>query len=310
MAAKQRWTILFVPHGAHASRALEVSARAFKWLAGVGSVVLTGLLVVAVMTVTKSINLGRLDRMENVNQLLTRELDVARQQMTELRDTINAITVRDRQIRLLAGLEPTNADVQLAGIGGPVGQRSDGELTLAEGEAGRAALDLRLDLEGLIRRASLLAGSFVAASESLEVHKDRMARTPSIMPTLGYLSSRFARSRIHPIFHEARAHEGIDVSAPMGTPIQASASGLVVDVGTSAGYGLMVTLDHGYGLVTRYAHLSRSLVRPGQRVKRGDDIAEVGRSGIATAPHLHYEVMVRGQQQDPLKYIFPEGIVD
>jgi murein DD-endopeptidase MepM/ murein hydrolase activator NlpD len=310
VTANRRWTILIVPHGAHASRGLEVSARAFKWLAGVGSVALTALLVFAVMTVTKSINLTRLDRMESVNQVLTQELEVARQQLTELKDTINAITVRDRQVRLLAGLEPTNADVQLAGIGGPVGQASQREQLLTDDETGRAALDLRLELDGLIRRASLLAGSYVEASESLTSHNDRLSRTPSIMPTQGFLSSRFARSRIHPIFHEARAHEGIDISAPMGTPIQASAGGLVVDVGTTAGYGLMVTLDHGYGLVTRYAHLSKSLVRPGQRVQRGASIAEVGRSGIATAPHLHYEVIVGGKQQDPLKFIFPESIVD
>jgi murein DD-endopeptidase MepM/ murein hydrolase activator NlpD len=309
VAGNRRWTILIVPHGAHASRGLEVSARAFKWLAGFGSVALTALLVFAIMTVTKSIDLSRLDRMESVNQALTQELEIARQQMTELKDTITAITVRDREMRLVAGLVPTNADVQMAGIGGPV-QWSGTDSLLAEDRTGREALDLRLELDGLIRRAGLLAGSFVEASESLSSHHDRMQRTPSIMPTLGYLSSKFARSRIHPIFHEARAHEGIDISAPMGTPIQASAGGLVVDVGNQGGYGLIVTLDHGYGLVTRYAHLSKTLVRTGQRVKRGDNIAEVGRSGIATAPHLHYEVMVRGQQQDPLKYIFPEGIVD
>jgi murein DD-endopeptidase MepM/ murein hydrolase activator NlpD len=309
VAGNRRWTILIVPHGAHASRGVEVSARAFKWLAGVGSVALTALLVFVGMTVTKSIDLTRLDRMESVNQLLSQELTVARQQVAELKDTISAITVRDRQVRLLAGLEPTNADVQLAGIGGPV-QTGERQQILAQDETGRSALDLRLELDGLIRRASLLAGSFVEASESLASHNDRLARTPSIMPTLGYLSSRFTRSRIHPIYHEARAHEGIDISAPMGTPIEASAGALVTDVGTVAGYGLMVTLDHGYGLVTRYAHLSKALVRAGQRVKRGETIAEVGRSGIATAPHLHYEVIVKGQQQDPLKYIFPESIVD
>lgn len=310
MAGNRRWTVLFVPHGAHGTRAVEVSARAFKWLAGVGSVVLTGLLVFAVMTLTKSINLTRLDRMQRVNQLLTQELDIARQQVDEIKDTLAAITVRDRQIRLLAGLEPTDADVQLAGIGGPVGERGERELLLTEGAAGRAALDVRLDLDGLIRRANLLAGSFVEASESLASHTERLSRTPSIMPTQGYLSSRFARSRIHPIFHEARAHEGIDISAPMGTAIQASAAALVVDVGTVSGYGLMLTLDHGFGLVTRYAHLSKTLVRPGQRVRRGEEIAEVGNSGIATAPHLHYEVIVNGRQQDPMRYIFPESIVD
>jgi murein DD-endopeptidase MepM/ murein hydrolase activator NlpD len=130
------------------------------------------------------------------------------------------------------------------------------------------------------------------------------------MPTQGFLSSPFARERIHPIYHEARAHEGIDIAAPMGTPVLASAAGRVVAVDTQAGYGRIVTLDHGNGIVTRYAHLSKWLVHVGQRVQRGEEIALVGNSGITTAPHLHYEVIVNGKHQDPLKYVFPETIVD
>jgi murein DD-endopeptidase MepM/ murein hydrolase activator NlpD len=200
--------------------------------------------------------------------------------------------------------------VQLAGIGGPVGSWSEREQLLAEGAVGREALDLRMDLDGLIRRASLLAGSFAEAAESLASHNDRLSRTPSIMPTAGYLSSRFANARLHPIFHEERPHPGIDISAPMGTPILAAAGGVVTEVRVGTGYGRMVTIDHGYGLVTRYAHLQKALVQQGQRVKRGDEIALVGNTGIATAPHLHYEVMVGGKQQDPLKFVFPESIVD
>ena len=275
-----------------------------------GSVLAVGLLIFAGMTATKSINLTRLDRLERTNTLLGQELDIARGQLAELQDTLASISRRDRQVRLLAGLEPLDADVQQAGIGGPVGQWSEREQLLAEGQVGRAALDLRLDLDGLIRRASLVAGSFTEAAESLTSHNDRLSRTPSIMPTAGYLSSRFARARLHPIFHEERPHPGIDISAPMGTPILAAAGGTVIQVGTGTGYGMMVTIDHGYGLVTRYAHLSKALVRIGQRVHRADEIALVGNTGIVTAPHLHYEVIVNGNQQDPLKFVFPETIVD
>jgi hypothetical protein len=310
VASKRRWTILLVPPGARASRRVEVPERAFGWAVGAGSVVGIAVLVFAGLTVTKSVNLTRLDRLEQTNTLLGQELQIARAQVVDLQDTLAVITRRDHNIRLLAGLEPVDADVQLAGIGGPVGEWSEREQLLAEGEVGRAALDLRLDLDGLIRRASLLAGSFAEAAESLASHNDRLSRTPSIMPTAGYLSSRFAHSRLHPIFHEERPHPGIDISAPMGTPILAAAGGTVIDVSMGSGYGRMVTIDHGYGLVTRYAHLSKALVRVGQRVHRGDQIALVGNTGIATAPHLHYEVIVNGKQQDPLKFVFPEAIVD
>lgn len=308
MAPKRRWTILLVPPGARASRRLEVPARAFGWAVGIAVTLGLGMAAFTVMTATKSIDLTRLDRLERANTLLGHELDIARSQLLELQDTLTSITQRDRQVRLLAGLEPLEADVQLAGIGGPVGDWSEREQLLAEGPAGRSALDLRLDLDGLIRRANLLAGSFTEAAESLASRNHRLERTPSIMPTNGYLTSRFARSRLHPIFHEARPHPGIDVSAPKGTPILAAAGGTVIAVGTSNGYGKIVTIDHGYGLVTRYAHISKALVRVGQRVQRGDEIALVGNTGIATAPHLHYEVIVNGKQQDPLKFVFPENI--
>jgi murein DD-endopeptidase MepM/ murein hydrolase activator NlpD len=289
---------------------VQVSARALWWAVGGGGAAAVGLLVFAVMTLTRSVDLARLDRLQQTNAVLAQELEIARGQFEELRNTLVSITARDREVRLLAGLDPLDADVQLAGIGGPVGQWSEREQLLAEGDAGRAALDLRLDLEGLLRRANLLAGSFEEAAESLASHNDRLSRTPSIMPTTGYLSSRFARSRLHPIYHEARPHPGIDVAAPMGTPILAAASGTVIDAGIGTGYGKIISIDHGYGVVTRYAHLSKQLVRLGQRVHRGDEIALVGNSGIATAPHLHYEVIVRGEQQDPLKFVFPETIVD
>jgi hypothetical protein len=308
VASDRRWTILLVPPGARASRSVEVSARALGWALGTAGLLAVALVTFTVMTATKSIDLTRLDRLEQANAALGHELEVARGQLLELQDTVTSITRRDREVRLLAGLEPVEADVQLAGIGGPVGEWSEREHLLAGGAVGQSALDLRLDLDGLMRRANLLAGSFTEAAESLASRNDRLERTPSIMPTKGYLTSRFARSRLHPIFHEARPHPGIDVSAPAGTPILAAAGGTVIAVGTGTGYGKIVTIEHGYGLVTRYAHISKALVRVGQRVRRGDTIALVGNTGIATAPHLHYEVIVNGRQQDPLKFVFPETI--
>ena len=308
--AKGRWTVLLVPHGSGESRGFEVSNRLFKLAAGtVGVLALAGL-VFAWATVTKSINLSRLDRLEQTNRLLAQELDRTRGQLVDMGETLAVMAQRDREVRLLAGLEPTDADVQRAGVGGPVAALSERDRILAGGPSGLAALELRADLAGLQRRANLLSRSFDDAADSLRLHLDRLSRTPSIFPTQGFLSSRFARARIHPIFHEARAHEGIDISAPRNTPILATASGVVVDVGRQTGYGNIVTVDHGYGIVTRYAHAERILARPGQRVRRGDEIALVGNTGIATAPHLHYEVLVGGRQVDPLRYVFPESIVD
>jgi murein DD-endopeptidase MepM/ murein hydrolase activator NlpD len=116
--------------------------------------------------------------------------------------------------------------------------------------------------------------------------------------------------RSHPILHVARPHEGIDITAPAGTPIEAPGAGVVVKAGWEGGYGNTVELDHGYGIVTRYAHASRLAVRKGQRVERGDVIAYVGRTGLAVGPHLHYEVHVNGRPVNPLRYILPDVIAD
>jgi murein DD-endopeptidase MepM/ murein hydrolase activator NlpD len=224
-------------------------------------------------------------------------------------DTVETIMKRDQLVRLLAGLPPNDPGVQRAGIGGPAGVPSERVRVLAEQPLGRDALAMQDDVEGLIRRANLLARSFTEAIDSLEAHGDRLARTPSIMPTRGWLTSMFTQARMHPIFHEERRHEGIDITAPLGTPIVAPAGGWVVDTDTEKGYGRYVKIDHGNGIVTLYAHCSKVNVRKGQRVRRGEEIALVGSTGLSTSPHLHYEVEVNGKTVDPRKFIFPESII-
>ena len=116
--------------------------------------------------------------------------------------------------------------------------------------------------------------------------------------------------RRHPILHISRPHEGLDITAPTGTPIEAPGAGTVTYARWESGYGQTVTVDHGYGIVTKYAHASKLLVRRGQRVKRGDRIALVGNTGLATGPHLHYEVHVNGRPVDPLRYVLPGVITE
>ena len=137
-----------------------------------------------------------------------------------------------------------------------------------------------------------------------------MSRIPSIMPTAGWLSSNFSLSRFHPILHYARPHEGIDVSAPMGAPIVAPAGGVVRLVTWETGYGNVLEIDHGDGIVTKYAHCSKIVVRPGQqREARRRSSRNVGSTGLSTGPHVHYEIHVNGKVVDPLTYVLPEGAI-
>ncbi|HVX40861.1 MAG TPA: M23 family metallopeptidase [Gemmatimonadaceae bacterium] len=124
-----------------------------------------------------------------------------------------------------------------------------------------------------------------------------------IMPVDGQVTSRFSRSRLHPLLQIFRPHRGIDLSAPAGTKIVATAVGTVTFVGWRLGDGLTVELSHNGGVMTRYAHCRTTLVHVGQRVPAGAPIATVGSSGIATGPHVHFEVLVRGTPVDPLEYL-------
>jgi len=124
-----------------------------------------------------------------------------------------------------------------------------------------------------------------------------------IMPVSGEITSRFSGSRFHLILQIFRAHRGVDLGAPSGTRIVAPASGNVVSVEWRLGYGLTLELAHSGGVVTRYAHLRSAIVHSGDSVTIGQGIAAVGASGLATAPHLHFEVLVHGSNVDPIKFL-------
>ena len=309
--ADRHWTIVLVPGGAERSRTVRVPVRAFQFAAGFLAVAAVVSSVLAYVAISRAVDLSRLDRMERRNDVLAEELSQAELLIGEFRDTVNSLAIRDEQVRLLAGLDPTDPQVLLAGVGGPA-RWTERDQLLSEGVAGRRALEFRSMLNDLVRRANLLAVSYTDAVDSLESHTDQLSRTPSIRPIIageGWYTSAFSTSRMHPIFNEARPHEGIDISAPIGTPIHVAANGRVERVRDQPGYGKTVTIHHGYGVRTFYAHASKILVRVGEWVERGDKIAEVGRTGIATAPHVHYEVLVNGRPVDPDQYIFQKSII-
>jgi murein DD-endopeptidase MepM/ murein hydrolase activator NlpD len=141
------------------------------------------------------------------------------------------------------------------------------------------------------------------ASGPLLAEPLRLLTLPTILPVHGRLTSGFNPARRHPVTGRRRPHPGLDLAARAGTPIVATAHGRVSVSGRRGGYGLMVEIDHGHGFRTRYAHASRVLVRPGQPVQRGDTIARVGSTGLATGPHVHYEVLRYGRHVNPADFV-------
>jgi murein DD-endopeptidase MepM/ murein hydrolase activator NlpD len=305
--AKRRWTVVFVPHGSEPSKIIEVSYGLIKTAIGGAALGLAAALLVGYATMARTADLSRTAHLQDENSRLAQEIGELHGRLSTLSDTLTRISQRDARIRVLANLEPIDPQVQAAGIGGPTLASRPGLLNAGPGV--RRSEEIRVDLNALIRRANLLASSFEEAKDSLASHSQQLAATPSIMPTQGWLTSAFSSMREHPILHIARPHEGIDVTAPMGSPIEAPAAGVVTDAGWESGYGNTVTIDHGYGITTKFAHASKLLVKTGQRVQRGQRIALVGNTGLATGPHLHYEVHVNGRPVDPLKYVLPDRVV-
>lgn len=302
-----RWTFLVVRGEESPVRQYSLAPKTLFWG---GLAVVSGLLVF-VVGLGLFVGGGGLEtrQLEARNRLLSTELARLHTQVGGLETALADLAERDAQLRTLAGLDPLDGEVLQVGVGGP-GSLGPDEHPLSEidPELGSSAFAVEYDLNALERRARLLAESMDEAADSLAAHRDLLESTPSILPAAGYLSSRFSRSRMHPIHHQALPHEGIDVSAPRGTPILAAAKGRVVRSGWVSGYGQMVEIDHGYGFTTLYGHASKLLVRVGQEVRRGDIIAQVGSTGIATSAHVHYEVRLNGRAQNPMNYVLP-GVV-
>jgi murein DD-endopeptidase MepM/ murein hydrolase activator NlpD len=164
---------------------------------------------------------------------------------------------------------------------------------------------LSVRIDRALQQSQLREQGVLQLWDSLSERQSLLASTPSIKPTHGWYTSRFGY-RADPYTNKPEMHAGIDMAAPPGTPVYAPADGVVSFAGYENGYGKLVSIDHGYGVVTRYGHNSRIFVEQGQKVHRWDVISAVGTSGRSTGPHLHYEVRIHGIAVDPTNYILTE----
>ncbi|MGQ0560293.1 MAG: M23 family metallopeptidase [Gemmatimonadota bacterium] len=301
---RRQWTLLLVSDNEIGVRQYRLSREVVRLGIAVILVCVSALSSVTTAFIVKRRAPRETAALLRKNELLKSEIKEIRTQIGSLDTHLDDLAQQDEQFRLVAGLEPLNADVRRVGIGGPGNAASESRLLKLDRDAGELATAASNQVGELLRRARLLSFSWREARDTLETVHERLKATPSIVPTEGYLTSSFTRSRMHPVFNRPRPHQGVDITAPVGTPIVAAARGTVAKAGYEGDYGYLVELDHGYGVTTRYAHASKTLVRRGQVVERGQQIALVGRSGLAVGPHLHYEVLVNGRPTNPRKFFF------
>lgn len=229
------------------------------------------------------------------NAILSRRIDQAFRILEPIQER------DDNMYRAIYQADPIAQSIRTSGVGG-LGRYAELENISNAG----LIIQSSKKMDILEKQLYVQSNSLDEVLEMIRNQKDRIHHTPSIMPISKRHLKRMASGygyRMHPILGISKFHEGMDFAAPTGTPIYATADGTVVSVRSTAdGYGMCIDIDHGYNMVTRYAHLSKFHVRQGQKVTRGETIGEVGNTGRSTGPHLHYEVRVKGGPQNPAYY--------
>lgn len=231
------------------------------------------------------------------------QLEVLNSQVDQMQVVMTDLQQRDDNLyRVLFGAEPIPMSVRQGAQ-----RKIDYYEQLAQMTNSELAADLTLKVDLLEKEIYVQAKSYDEVAQMAKEQEIRMENIPAIQPVMNKDLKRVASGygmRIDPVYHVRKFHQGMDFTAPTGTEIFATGNARVEFTGWKQGYGNTVILDHGYGYKTLYAHLYKSLVRKGQKVRRSDIIALVGNTGKSTGPHLHYEVRLNGKPVDPRNYYF------
>lgn len=275
-------TVIFVPHARARFRKWRVSDRQLRLGAAVVVLLLVGSVFTSWSFFTNEIDRGELDRVRVENQELRQVNRSLEESLHSLEGQLGELEERTRQLAIVAGLQSLDAG-QDPGIGG--------SRPLTGGW-----------LETLDAQAEVLTAELDRVAGGLEQQRRRIAATPAISPVRGLLTSGYGYRR-DPISGGRAMHDGIDISTSPGREVLATADGVVVKAGWAGQLGRAVYVSHGYGLVTRYGHLSAVSVEAGERVRRGEVIGRVGSTGKSTGYHLHYEVREDGRAVNPFAYL-------
>lgn len=243
----------------------------------------------------------RLAKLQKENQDQKVQLAALAHRIDQMSRKMVKLKEFDNKLKLMVNLKPSEDNNQFLGIGGsdPAPGGAGYESEIARKKLVRL---MHQSLDNLDTEISIQDGEKAELINYLENQKSILACTPSIWPTKGWISSKFGY-RLSPFTNEREFHRGIDICNRMKAKVVAPADGVVTSVGSDYGYGRLLRINHDHGLMTSYAHLQKILVKKGEQIKRGQEIALVGKSGRTTGPHLHYEVHLNGVPVNPLRYI-------
>ncbi len=225
----------------------------------------------------------------------------------EMSSALTSIQERDANVhRSIFGMDPIDENLWKGGVGGhemngeknvfpnsweTVSQTQEkASILLRQLELQKTSLD---EIWDLAKQKEKMLASIPSIKP---VREDKLQKRMNVLSGFGY--------RIHPVYKIKKMHEGVDFPAATGTAIQSSGDGIVTASGPRSGYGNCIEINHGFGYVTRYAHMNRLVVRVGQKVQKGQQIGTVGDTGLSTAPHLHYEIHYKGKPIDPIRFCY------
>ncbi len=303
---KQRFRFICLSKNGIDIRQASLSLKQFILLSSAVFIVLIAICTVIIGSVSKTFQNYRIAALENDREKLQHELLSMKGQVAQINQQLSNLEVTSDELRTVANLPEIDNDTRQVGVGGPLYYSGLDFLNYPD-EISETAMEIKLDLDKLDRVMQLEKNSLTEIASKLQERQDYLDCFPSICPVMnGHITEKFGM-RIHPITNIRQKHKGVDIPARIGTKVLAAAGGTVIVVRRkykpNVSYGKEVVIDHGNGFYTRYAHLNKILVRPGQKVKRWDPIAEVGETGQTTGPHLHYEVIHNGDFQNPEYFI-------
>jgi murein DD-endopeptidase MepM/ murein hydrolase activator NlpD len=299
---KKRFSLIIVPHCAKRFKTVTLSQRTLKVLIAVSvfCFLVLGVFIVDYLTmnVTRSKYKALLKESAEQGQLLADYENSVR----KLRQTVKDYESYTKKLSVMAGLKSPEVMEGMGIGGGPTEGIENQAMPAAPPSAQGVTLQ---DAKELAQKAEDVGKNLDVLTSYFEMQAVKLAFTPTIWPTIGWVSSPFTY-RLDPFTGQKTFHYGIDIATNFGNPVVATADGIVLSTGLDKMAGKNIVLSHGSGVTTHYLHLSKVLVRAGQKIKRGDIIGLVGKTGKALGPHLHYEVQVNNRPKNPYDYILEE----
>ncbi len=298
----KKYTILLIPEGTHRVKRYTLPRLLLPCLLVIliGAVGLAGYWFQKYNHIRR--DLPNLTALQKQTQRQEAQISAFAGRIASFQEQMKKLKGFNHRLRVMANLEKPGQSDEVFGIGGPESHNAGPGVKLSNTVGERRLLAMSRDLDRMAAEAEAERDIQNELAKFLHERKSVLASTPSIWPVHGWVTSGFGW-RVSPFTGKRQFHPALDISTRIGTPVVAPAAGVVTFAGREAGYGNMIVLNHGHGLVTRYGHLSAFKVKAGMEVKRGQVIGLVGTTGRSSGPHLHYEVLMAGVPTNPRYYI-------